>query len=260
GYKAVAPTYPDLVVQSPIVSDTTLTTGQSFTVSATVKNQGDATSANSTLRYYRSTNSTISTGGTQLATDYVVSLAPNGLSGESATFTAPTTTGTYWIGACVDPVNGESNTENNCSSGVQFTVNNTTEGDSYEPDNSSSFAKRIRMNETQVHSIIPASDIDWVKLNFSAMQCVKIKTKGSAGDTRLWLFDSNFNKIAFNDDFEGSFSEIQVDGLTSGNYYIKVDGSQGGEISSYQLSLSSCHGGGSFPWIMFYPAITGSGR
>jgi len=116
------PTYPDLIVQSPSVTDTSLTPGQSFTVNATVRNQGDATSNTSTLRYYRSTDSTITTGDTQLTTDYVASLTPNGTSGESATVAAPATTGTYWIGACVDSVSGESNIGNNCSTGVQVVV------------------------------------------------------------------------------------------------------------------------------------------
>ena len=116
------PTYPDLVVESPSVSDTTLTPSQSFTASATVKNKGNATSSSTTLRYYRSTDSTITTGDTQISTDSVVSLSPGGTSVESAAVSAPTTTGTYWIGACVDSVNGESSTGNNCSTGVQINI------------------------------------------------------------------------------------------------------------------------------------------
>ena len=56
----------DLVVINPSVSDSTLTPGQSFTIYATVKNQGSGSSSSTTLRYYRSTNSTISTGDTLL--------------------------------------------------------------------------------------------------------------------------------------------------------------------------------------------------
>jgi hypothetical protein len=116
------PTHPDLVVQSPSVSDTTLTPGQSFTAYATARNQGSATSASTTLRYYRSTDSTISTSDTQIATDSLPSLSPEGTSAQNATVTAPTTTGTYWVGACVDSVSGETNTGNNCSSGSIINV------------------------------------------------------------------------------------------------------------------------------------------
>lgn len=115
-------TYPDLVVQYPDVSDSTLTPGQSFFASATVRNQGTANSSGTILRYYRSTNSTISISDTQIATDYVNILAPGGTSLQSASVTAPTETGTYWIGACVDVVSGESDTGNNCSYGVQVVV------------------------------------------------------------------------------------------------------------------------------------------
>ena len=45
---------PDLIVESPSISDNTLTPGQSFTLRATVRNRGTARSAATTLRYYRS--------------------------------------------------------------------------------------------------------------------------------------------------------------------------------------------------------------
>ena len=41
--------------------------------------------------------------------------------------TAPTTAGTYYYGACVDAVTGESDTADNCSSSVQVTVQSTVE-------------------------------------------------------------------------------------------------------------------------------------
>ena len=47
----------------------------SFTLSATVSNTGDGGSLATTLRYYRSTDSTISTGDTQVGTDAVGALA-----------------------------------------------------------------------------------------------------------------------------------------------------------------------------------------
>ncbi len=115
-------TAPDLVVGTPSVSDSSPTAGTSFTLSATVRNQGGAASAATTLRYYRSTNSTISSADTQVGTDSVGGLAASGTSAESISLTAPSTAGTYYYGACVDSVSGESNTTNNCSSGVTVTV------------------------------------------------------------------------------------------------------------------------------------------
>ena len=113
---------PDLVVQSPSVSESSPGIGASFTLSATVSNAGTGESAATTLRYYRSTDATISTGDTQVGTDPVSGLSAFGISDESISLTAPSTAGTYYYGACVDPVSGESATGNNCSSAVSVTV------------------------------------------------------------------------------------------------------------------------------------------
>ena len=59
---------PDLTVESPSVSDNTLTTGQSFDLEATVRNQGTGSSASTTLRYYRSADATISTDDKEVGT------------------------------------------------------------------------------------------------------------------------------------------------------------------------------------------------
>ena len=116
------PRVPDLVVSSASVSDTSLTTGGTFTLSATVQNQGDGRSSSTTLRYYRSPNSTISASDTEVGTDAVGALSASGTSAESIGLTAPSTSGTYYYGACVDPVSGETASGNNCSAAIRITV------------------------------------------------------------------------------------------------------------------------------------------
>ena len=49
-------------------------------------------------------------------------LAAEGASDESMRLTASSTAETFYYGACVDPVSGESDTGNNCSSAVRVTV------------------------------------------------------------------------------------------------------------------------------------------
>ena len=112
----------DLVVVSPSVDNNSPAAGASFTLSATVRNQGNGSSAASTLRYYRSSDATISAGDTAVGTDAVGGLAASGASAESIDLTAPSNPGTYYYGACVDAVSGESDTRNNCSSAVSVTV------------------------------------------------------------------------------------------------------------------------------------------
>ena len=112
----------DLVVDSPAVSDNTLTPGQTFAFSATVRNQGSDASAVTALRYYRSTDAAISTSDTIDGVPTAVgSLPAGGTQPAQVGLTAPATAGTYYYGACVDAVTGESDT-NNCSAGVTVTV------------------------------------------------------------------------------------------------------------------------------------------
>ncbi len=113
---------PDLIVESPTVSDSSPDAGASFTLSATVRNQGGSRSESTTLRYYLSTDATITTGDTEVDTDYVSRLNASETSDESARIEAPSSEGTYYYGACVEAVTGESNTGNNCSSAVTVTV------------------------------------------------------------------------------------------------------------------------------------------
>ena len=115
-------TNPDLEVQSPSVNDSSLDTGDSFTLSATVRNDGDGAAAATTLRYYRSTDGTITTSDTSVGTDAVGGLSAGATSPESISLTAPSSAGTSYYGACVDTVTGESDTTNNCSSAVSVTV------------------------------------------------------------------------------------------------------------------------------------------
>ena len=119
---------PDLRIESPAVDDATPDAGASFTFSATVRNHGDARSEATTLRYYSSSDSLISTSDTEVGTDSVAGLAAGASSAKSTSVTAPSSAGTYYYGACVDSVTGESDTSNNCSDGVQITVSDGDDG------------------------------------------------------------------------------------------------------------------------------------
>ena len=113
---------PDLVVSTPAVYGGNPTIGASFTLSATVRNQGSAGSATSTLRYYRSTDATITTSDTELGTDSISALDAFGTSDQDIELTAPSDAGAYYYGACVDTVSGESSATNNCSGALTVTV------------------------------------------------------------------------------------------------------------------------------------------
>ena len=114
---------PDLTVDAPTVDDSSLDVGDSFTLSITVRNQGNASSDSARLSYQQSlTDSTFGSGHRIVAVTSMAGLAVSGSSSESADLTAPPSSGTYYYRVCVFDVSDESDTTNNCSSAVAVTV------------------------------------------------------------------------------------------------------------------------------------------
>ncbi|MEI6972434.1 MAG: matrixin family metalloprotease, partial [bacterium] len=116
--------------------------------------------------------------------------------------------------------------------------------DAFEPDNSFDQAKTLTPGANQSHSIMPASDVDFVKFTLVGTAAVTIETLGSDGDTRLWLYNSSQTELEFDDDDgEGLFSRIErsvanANTLAAGTYYIKVDEyGNDNAIASYNVSL-----------------------
>ena len=178
---------PDLAVVSLTISDNSLTPGQSFDFRVTVRNQGGSPSTAATLRYYQSNDATISTRDTEVGTDAVGALAAAGASAESIRLTAPSSAGTYYYGACIDAVSGESSTRNNCSSGVQVTVSGGGSsggaGKIYWTDFGTGKIQRANLDGTGAEDLITglgapfgmALDLGGGKLYWTAIQVGKIQ-------------------------------------------------------------------------------------
>lgn len=113
---------PDLSVQLSHVGNSSPRSGESFDLDVTVMNRGTGTSENSTLTYYRSTDSRITSGDTDVGSAQVAMLNPSGNSKVSFTVTAPSTPRTYYYGACVEHVSGESVRTIRCSNAVVVRV------------------------------------------------------------------------------------------------------------------------------------------
>ena len=117
------------VAGSVAIDDSTVRPGQSIALGATVRNVGNQTAGATTLRFYWSTDSSISTTDTQLCTAAVPSLdsdASSALSAATCAVPASATAGDYYVGACVDTQSEseESRTDNNCSAGVAVGIDN----------------------------------------------------------------------------------------------------------------------------------------
>ena len=119
---APQPDRPDLVVASPSASNGRPAPGEAFTLSATVRNRGSGAASATTLRYFLSSDTTMTPSDMAVGIDPVDELAASATSAESITLLAPSAEGTYYYGACVDAVPAESDTANNCSSAVPVTV------------------------------------------------------------------------------------------------------------------------------------------
>ena len=112
----------DLVVINPDVDIATIVRNQPYTIYATASNQGLATAEPSTLRFYRSSGNVIDTTDTPLGSVAVGALSSGIGSEKNLGSTAPSTPGNYYVGACIDSVDSEFETDNQCSSAVPITV------------------------------------------------------------------------------------------------------------------------------------------
>ena len=112
---------PDLRIDSVRVNKITVAPGENFRLDATVENQGEADANGITIRYYQSTDETISSDDTQLKTGTLYTIPINVTREPWAQLTAPETPGVYYYGVCVDAAD-EIDISNNCSTSVAVTV------------------------------------------------------------------------------------------------------------------------------------------
>ena len=190
---------PDLVVDTTTVDASAPAAGARFTLSATVRNQGNGSSAATTLRYYRSTDSTITTGDTEVGTDAVFRLDASESGDESIGLAAPSTPGAYYYGACVDEVTGESTITNNCSAAVTVTV-----GAAPAPD--------LVVDTTTVDASAPAAGA-----RFTLNATVRNQGNGSSAATTLRYYRSTDSTITTGDTEVGTDSVFRLDSSESGD-------------------------------------------
>ena len=96
--------------------------GAPLTLFAAVRNAGAGASTPTTLRWYRSADAAGFEAVTQVGSDQVGALAAGASEFETLALLAPADEGTYFYGACADPVAGESSAANNCSGSVAVAV------------------------------------------------------------------------------------------------------------------------------------------
>ena len=126
-----------------------------------------------------------------------------------------------------------------------FSITGVGNEDIYEPDNVSAQASLLSPDSPQTHSIVPSTDVDWVKFSLDSESEVIIETSGVTGDTSMWLYDNNITEIDFDDNGGvGDFSRIEcscgTNALSAGTYYVVIDEFNNDDIiSSYELTLTA---------------------
>ena len=158
------PDIPDLIVDLPEVTPSTLHPGESFTVSTTVRNLGGVAASPTILRIYQSDDNVITTSDVEVGIVFVDAVDPLGTQAANITLTAPVSLGTYYYGACVDAVADEDKIDNNCSDAVRVnvvplpTVSIAPPVDMYWTDALSAKVQRVIRNGTAVEDLVTGLD------------------------------------------------------------------------------------------------------
>ena len=114
---------PDLTVDRLQAASTTVRTNGIVEGTIRVRNNGTAAAPASTLRLYESRDATITRADSEFGTPLPTPTLDAGASRQAEwQLTVGSTAGTFYFGACIDPVADESETGNNCSQGLRITV------------------------------------------------------------------------------------------------------------------------------------------
>ena len=113
---------PDLLIRSARVESPTIRIGGGVRLHITLTNQGTHAAPATTIRYYRSLDATISAADTELQAVNVGQIGAGKSTATWALLLSPTVSGVYYYGACIDAVASESDTSNNCASGIRVIV------------------------------------------------------------------------------------------------------------------------------------------
>ena len=231
---------PDLVVAQPSVSDTRLAPGQSFELSATVRNLGGGTSENPELRYYLSRDRRISPGDWAVGVDTVRNIGAWGTVDEDIDLKAPTMAGKYYYGACVAAVSGECETRNNCSAGRRITVRVDD-----HPDRLEDIHRTIPLNSGTSGVLERRGDVDYFRVEIPQRGQLRVETTGST-DT-IGCVSSPAGWLVQDDDAGTNDNFRIVQNVTRGTYFIAVSGHQCGATgaNTAQGDLLAGGGGGS---------------
>ena len=114
---------PDLTVVKASDNVSSVVVDATFDIKVMITNQGAASAVPTTLQWYYSSDSIITAVDSQMGDAFEMAALESGATSEAThTFRAPTRPGTFYYGACVAAVAGETNAQNNCSEAIAIVV------------------------------------------------------------------------------------------------------------------------------------------
>ena len=235
---------PDLVVESVTADKTTLAPGETFTLTATLKNiEAGRADAPIYYRWHRSNQPDIhkmmgsdrvltgareEIGEKRTAVTVVklssgpeqykdVALTANQFSKQSIGLTAPEEPGTYYYSVCVESSHPESNPNNNCSNDVEITV---------EDDHGNTWADAtpLPLYESLPGVIETASDVDYFKVEVPSKGTLTLYTTGDIDTFGKLERNTDNEPTVDNNSGEDSNFHIHHDVIPQ-TYYVRVTGS-----------------------------------
>jgi hypothetical protein len=228
---------PDLEVSRIRLSDATLSSGQSFTITATIENEGQGGSPSFDVMYLISSDNVITENDGLLDMRTGQPLGAGASRTVSAEVGAPGSSGTYYVGVCAEELYGEPDYRNNCSWGEQISV---SEDESCRTDSLSC--------GQQVSGSVGLQDCDRGPLGTDHYARI-YSVQGEAGQTAWfgadWTFDgylllenSDGYVVSQNDNFTSTAnSQIEYTFDENGTYALWLSSYAPNETGDYQLSM-----------------------
>ena len=215
--------------------------GSRLELAVAVRNIGPSASPPTVVDYYRSNDSRITSGDFRVGADNTVSLSSGETQHLAEIVAAPSDPGTYYYGACIDPVSRESDTSNNCSTGVRLEVGSAPQQDDH--GDSESTATEITVPSTTRGELERPDDVDVFRfrLDFEPSRITAYTTgrTDTVGELhRFGIFNSDDNsgdglnfRIVVHEHFDspGSYYTVYVrgNGSSTGPYELHVTADRG---------------------------------
>ncbi|HKJ17352.1 MAG TPA: CARDB domain-containing protein, partial [Xanthomonadales bacterium] len=231
----------DMAVTSIEVQPSLLDLGQEYTITAELENLGTIASESTTLRYYLSQDDVLEMTDLPLGTDPVGPLQGGDSTVDNITVNAPNAEGVFWVGACLDEVEMELSTENNCSEAVQITI------DSGEPDENIAITAGINdawFNQATdgqgfFFNVFPGLDqmfVGWFTFDEPAAATESsVPLANIGGDDQRWL-------TAFGT-FATSIANLTLYNTSGGEFNSAEPAATEMEDGTFAVSFSSCRDG-----------------